>query len=125
MIKISHVVTGALVGAALMFADWATAAPLGTTHNLMRADQMAPAEEQNDQSFALPAQFQRQVVAYTGSEAPGTIIIDTANTYLYFVMASGRAMRYGIGVGRDGFRWSGVEHITKKAEWPDWTPPPR
>ena len=119
MIKISHIVTGALVGAALMFADWATAAPL--SHNLARADQMDPAEQ--SESFALPAQFQRQAVSYTGSEAPGTIIIDTANTYLYFVMGNGRAMRYGIGVGRDGFRWSGVEHITKKAEWPDWTPP--
>jgi len=84
---------------------------------------MGPVEEQTEQSFELPAQFKRQMVAYTGSEAPGTIIIDTANTYLYFVMGNGQAIRYGIGVGRDGFRWSGVEHITKKAEWPDWTPP--
>ena len=122
MIKISYVLTGALVAAGMMLADWATAAPLSTTH-MMRADQMGPVEEQTEQSFELPAQFKRQMVAYTGSEAPGTIIIDTANTYLYFVMGNGQAIRYGIGVGRDGFRWSGVEHITKKAEWPDWTPP--
>ena len=121
MIKISHILTGALVAAGVMFADWAVAAPLA--HNLMRADQMGPVEEQAEQGYEAPAQFRRQVVAYTGSEAPGTIIIDTPNTFLYFVMGNGRAMRYGIGVGRDGFRWSGVQHITKKAEWPDWTPP--
>ena len=57
-------------------------------------------------------------------EAPGTIIIDTPNTYLYYVLGSGQAIRYGIGVGRDGFTWSGMQSITKKAEWPDWTPPP-
>jgi len=123
MIKISHILTGALVASAVMFADWATAAPLGT-YGMMRADQMAPVEEQTEQGFELPTQFKRQVVGYQGSEAPGTIVIDTANTYLYFVMGGGRAMRYGIGVGRDGFRWSGVQSITKKAEWPDWTPPP-
>src|ERR1044072_3999606 len=121
MIKISHILTGALVAAGVMFADWAVAAPL--EHSLMRADQMGPVEEQTEQSYQAPAQFRRQVVAYTGSEAPGTIIIDRPNTFLYFVMGNGRAMRYGIGVGRDGFRWSGVQHITKKAEWPDWNPP--
>jgi lipoprotein-anchoring transpeptidase ErfK/SrfK len=123
MIKISHIFTGALVAAGVMLADWAVAAPLSTSHNLMRADQMAPVEEQADQNYETPAQFRRQLVAYTGSEAPGTIIIDTANTFLYLVQPGGRAIRYGIGVGRDGFRWSGVQTITKKAEWPDWTPP--
>jgi lipoprotein-anchoring transpeptidase ErfK/SrfK len=121
MIKISHILTGAIVAAGVMFADWAVAAPLA--HNLMRADQMDTADEQAEQGTETPAQFRRQVVAYTGGEAAGTIIIDTANTYLYFVMGNGRAMRYGIGVGRDGFRWSGVQTITRKAEWPDWTPP--
>jgi lipoprotein-anchoring transpeptidase ErfK/SrfK len=72
----------------------------------------------------LPAQLRRQVVAYQGTEAPGTIIIDTAHTYLYLTLGNGKAMRYGIGVGRQGFTWSGVESITRKAEWPDWTPPP-
>jgi lipoprotein-anchoring transpeptidase ErfK/SrfK len=63
-------------------------------------------------------------VNYTTREAPGTIIIDTPNTYLYYVLGNGRALRYGIGVGRDGFTWSGVQPVTRKAEWPDWTPPP-
>ena len=125
MFKLSHILTGALAAAALMLADWATAAPLSLSHfAYSRADQMAPVEEQAEQGYEAPAQFRRQIVAYTGSEAPGTIIIDTPNTFLYLVQPGGRAIRYGIGVGRDGFRWSGVQHITKKAEWPDWTPPP-
>ena len=121
MIK-SAFFAGALIAATTMVFDWAVAAPLGLT-TFMRADQMAPVEEQTEQGYETPRQFKRQVVAYSGSEAPGTIIIDTANTFLYLPMGNGRAMRYGIGVGRDGFRWSGVQHITKKAEWPDWTPP--
>jgi len=72
----------------------------------------------------LPARLRRQVVSYATREAPGTIIIDTPNTYLYYVLGNGQAMRYGIGVGRDGFTWSGVQSVTRKAEWPDWTPPP-
>src|SRR5438128_242357 len=126
IIKVSHILTGALAAAALLVADWATAAPLSLSHNLYaysRADQMAPVEEQTEQGYQTPAQFKRQIVAYNGSEAPGTIIIDTPNTVLYLVQPGGRAIRYGIGVGRDGFRWSGVQHVTKKAEWPDWTPP--
>jgi lipoprotein-anchoring transpeptidase ErfK/SrfK len=63
-------------------------------------------------------------VSYSGREAPGTIIIDTGHTYLYLTLGNGKALRYGIGVGRQGFTWSGVETITRKAEWPDWTPPP-
>jgi lipoprotein-anchoring transpeptidase ErfK/SrfK len=123
MIKLSYIFTGALVAACVMVADWATAAPLSLSHNLARADQMAPVEEQTEQGFELPAKFKRQVIAYSGGEAPGTIVIDTGNTFLYLVMPGNRAMRYGIGVGRDGFRWSGTQAITKKAEWPDWTPP--
>src|SRR5207302_1731294 len=65
----------------------------------------------------------RQGVNYATREAPGTVIIDTPKTYLYCVLGGGQAIRYGIGVGRDGFTWSGVQSITKKAEWPDWTPP--
>src|ERR1041385_4782718 len=125
IIKLSHILTGALAAAALLIADWATAAPLSLSHNMYsRADQMGPVEEQTEQGYETPAQFKRQIVGYTGSEAPGTIIIDTPNTFLYLVQPGGRAIRYGIGVGRDGFRWSGVQHITKKAEWPDWNPPP-
>jgi lipoprotein-anchoring transpeptidase ErfK/SrfK len=74
--------------------------------------------------FELPARFKRQIVNYPTREAAGTVIIDTPNTYLYYVLGNGQAIRYGIGVGRDGFTWSGVQTVTKKAEWPDWTPPP-
>lgn len=69
-------------------------------------------------------EFQRQEVDYDGHERPGTIVIDTPRKFLFLVEPGGRAMRYGIGVGRPGFTWSGVKTITRKAEWPDWTPPP-
>jgi lipoprotein-anchoring transpeptidase ErfK/SrfK len=84
--------------------------------------QAAPSEDEGT-VVEMPARFNRQVVSYATREAPGTIIIDTPNTYLYYVLGGGRAIRYGIGVGRDGFTWSGVQTITKKSEWPDWTPP--
>jgi lipoprotein-anchoring transpeptidase ErfK/SrfK len=68
--------------------------------------------------------YMRAEVDYQGSESPGTIVVDTPNKYLYLVHGRGRATRYGIGVGRPGFEWSGVKSISRKAEWPDWTPPP-
>ncbi len=71
----------------------------------------------------LPPQFKRQTVDYLTKEPVGTIIIDTPSTYLYYVLGNGKAIRYGIGVGRDGFTWSGKERITRMAEWPDWYPP--
>ena len=83
----------------------------------------APSEDEGT-TAELPARLKRQIVSYATREAPGTIIIDTPNTYLYYVLGGGQAIRYGIGVGRDGFTWSGVQSITRKAEWPDWTPPP-
>jgi lipoprotein-anchoring transpeptidase ErfK/SrfK len=63
------------------------------------------------------------IVNYSIREAPGTIVIDTPHTFLYYVLGDGRAIRYGIGVGRDGFTWSGVKSIVRKTEWPDWYPP--
>ncbi|HVX77785.1 MAG TPA: L,D-transpeptidase [Bradyrhizobium sp.] len=82
------------------------------------------APQPNDSArFELPARFRRQIVSYPSREAPGTIIIDTPHTYLYYVLGGGQAIRYGIGVGREGFTWSGVQSVTRKAEWPDWTPP--
>jgi lipoprotein-anchoring transpeptidase ErfK/SrfK len=71
----------------------------------------------------LPAHLRRQVVEFRTTEAAGTIIVDTPNTYLYYVLGGGKAIRYGIGVGREGFSWSGVQTIARKAEWPDWVPP--
>jgi lipoprotein-anchoring transpeptidase ErfK/SrfK len=63
-------------------------------------------------------------VAYDGPQRPGTIVIDTPNKFLYLVQPSGRVVRYGIGVGRPGFMWSGLKQVSRKAEWPGWTPPP-
>jgi lipoprotein-anchoring transpeptidase ErfK/SrfK len=71
----------------------------------------------------LPPHLRRQMVEYWTKEPAGTIIIDTPNTYLYFVTGEGKAMRYGIGVGREGFTWAGKEKISRMAEWPDWFPP--
>ena len=68
--------------------------------------------------------YRRQAVAYDGGEAPGTILIDTPSKFLYLVQGGGQALRYGIGVGRPGFAWAGMKTITRKAEWPGWTPPP-
>jgi lipoprotein-anchoring transpeptidase ErfK/SrfK len=82
-----------------------------------------PSQEDLGQSADLPANLRRQVVDYPTQEPAGTVVIDTPHTYLYYVLGGGRAIRYGIGVGREGFTWSGVETIARKAEWPDWTPP--
>ena len=71
----------------------------------------------------LPPQFRRTLVDYYTKEAAGTIIVDTPNTYLYLVLGQGKALRYGIGVGREGFTWAGAEKVSKMAEWPDWNPP--
>ena len=77
-----------------------------------------------DDGYELEPQFKKQVVYYRTTEAPGTIIVVTAERHLYLVQGNGRAIRYGIGVGREGFQWQGLMNITRKAEWPDWTPPP-
>src|SRR4029077_6910397 len=86
--------------------------------------QYAPQQQDEEAGTEqLPAQFRRQMVTYPTSEPPGTIIIDTGHTFLYLTLGRGMAMRYGIGVGRQGFTWSGVETIVRKSEWPDWIPP--
>src|ERR1700682_3072976 len=70
-----------------------------------------------------PGRLVRQVVDYVSHEAPGTVVIDTGNTFLYLVLSGGQAMRYAIGVGREGFTWSGEQSVARKTEWPDWRPP--
>jgi len=83
-----------------------------------------PPEYQPDRKpTELSPQFYRTVVDYPTVEPPGTIIIDTPNTYIYLTIGHGKAIRYGIGVGREGFTWSGTEHISRMKEWPDWLPP--
>src|SRR5436853_7664032 len=76
-----------------------------------------PSEEQLDPTL------QRQVVFFRSNEPPGTIIVHTSERFLYVVLPGGRALRYGVGVGREGFQWQGLLKVTRKEEWPDWTPP--
>jgi lipoprotein-anchoring transpeptidase ErfK/SrfK len=88
------------------------------------APQYAPTEQSApDADVQADPRLQRQIVGYASNEAPGTVIIDTPHTVLYYVLGNGKAIRYGIGVGRQGFTWAGVKQIERKAEWPDWIPP--
>ena len=84
-----------------------------------------PPEDQpeSNQTAELPPQFRRQLVAHVTAEPAGTIIIDTPHTFLYLVLGDGKAIRYGIGVGREGFTWSGIQRISRMSKWPDWHPP--
>ena len=91
--------------------------------SIMRNPQPQEATEPEQGAVDIPAHLRRQIVSYSGREAAGTIIVDTPNTYLYYVLGGGKAVRYGIGVGREGFTWSGVRTVERKAEWPDWVPP--
>jgi len=84
---------------------------------------VAPAPDDESASAPVDPRLTRQIVGYSGREGAGTVIIDTPHTYLYYVLGNGKAMRYGIGVGREGFTWSGVKSIERKTEWPDWRPP--
>jgi lipoprotein-anchoring transpeptidase ErfK/SrfK len=102
--------------------SFAPADRFGSPFGLVQPEAQPPAYD-NQTGDDLPAALRRQVVSYPTNEAPGTIVIDTAHTSLYLTLGDGKAMRYGIGVGRDGFTWSGVERISRKAEWPDWIPP--
>ncbi|MCI5077922.1 L,D-transpeptidase [Oricola sp.] len=85
-----------------------------------------------DGAYKLPAvpvskvsrKYRRQIVSYQTNEKPGTVVVDTSNKFLYLVLEDGKAVRYGIGVGREGFEWSGTARIAAKREWPVWTPPP-
>jgi lipoprotein-anchoring transpeptidase ErfK/SrfK len=99
-------------------------APSAQPQSQLRANQPATADAINDDDAQLPARLKKQVVNYPSNEAPGTIVIDTPHTFLYYVLGNGKALRYGIGVGREGFTWSGVNTVARKAEWPDWYPPP-
>ncbi len=99
---------------------WGSAAPSSARRASVapRSRQAAPRRQRRMDPAFLP-----KVVDYDGSEAPGTIIIDTPSRYLYLVEVGGKARRYGVGVGRPGFAWAGTHRISRKAEWPDWRPP--
>jgi lipoprotein-anchoring transpeptidase ErfK/SrfK len=116
------ILAGAMLMGPVIFASTASAQVLGyapAPRSAFPSDNMvAP-----DEPAALPERLRRTVVSLDTREAPGTVIIDTGNTALYYVLGQGRAIRYGVGVGREGFTWAGVQPITRKAEWPDWHPP--
>jgi lipoprotein-anchoring transpeptidase ErfK/SrfK len=99
--------------------------PAGVNPNQQSIYSTLPPEDQPEvgERKELPPHLRRQLVDYRTKEPAGTLIIDTANTYLYLVLGNGQAMRYGIGVGREGFTWAGSERISRMAEWPDWHPP--
>ena len=98
------------------------AAPQGSPQSQIAA---LPPDYQPEtgQAKELPPNLKKQLVDYSTREPAGTLIIDTANTYLYLSLGGGKALRYGIGVGRDGFTWNGTERISRMSEWPDWHPP--
>jgi lipoprotein-anchoring transpeptidase ErfK/SrfK len=111
--------------AAVFIAGWigsAAAAPLPETAGRPETP-LGGVSEQIDPDLGPKPDLRRQVVSYRTQLAPGTIVIDTAYTLLFYVLDDGTAIRYGIGVGREGFTWSGAETVTRMAEWPDWTPP--
>jgi lipoprotein-anchoring transpeptidase ErfK/SrfK len=83
-----------------------------------------PGVDHTARDVELPPELRRTSVFYRAEYPPGTIIVNTADRFLYLILGNNVALRYGIGVGRDGFQWGGIHRITRKAEWPDWTPPP-
>jgi lipoprotein-anchoring transpeptidase ErfK/SrfK len=116
MRKIRHLICATIAAAGLM---------LSASHSF--AQQPDRGDEPGliaDDAYELDPEWQKQMVYYRSTEPPGTIIIATSERHLYLVQPGGRALRYGIGVGRDGFQWQGLVNITRKAEWPDWVPPP-
>jgi lipoprotein-anchoring transpeptidase ErfK/SrfK len=116
------VFVSAMLLAPSVFCSAASAQALGyasTQPNAFPSDGVTAAPDEG----VVPERLRRAVVAFNTSEGPGTVVIDTGNTALYYVLGQGRAIRYGVGVGREGFTWSGVQTISRKAEWPDWHPP--
>jgi lipoprotein-anchoring transpeptidase ErfK/SrfK len=97
--------------------------PQGTDGKPMVLSALPPEEQPEVAPVQLPPHLRRQEVAFVTKEPAGTLVVDTPNTYLYYVLGNNRAIRYGVRVGRDGFTWTGVQKISRKAEWPDWHPP--
>jgi lipoprotein-anchoring transpeptidase ErfK/SrfK len=137
ILRPAYRLAGSALAATLLLSTPASAQPLamndpmpfpGSIFRQIAPEPVMPQSAQPDvnaieEPAVTPERFRRAIVAYNTHEAPGTIIIDTPHTYLYYVLGGGRAIRYGIGVGRDGFTWSGVQSIARKQEWPDWHPP--
>ena len=120
-------VHGAAIALAITCWVLPTSAQYGTPEEWRRT---TPTIQDRDPGIAAPPEaemdpaYRRQPVFYRTEEKPGTIIIDTSDRFLYLIQPNNVALRYGIGVGRDGFQWQGLLRVTRKSEWPDWTPPP-
>ena len=123
--RIALIAAAALVGSAGLLPGSASAEQRYYDHasNSWKDASKAPSRRMSQSMRAPARQFMRTAVALDTREAPGTIIVDSQRKYLYFVEGRGRATRYGVGVGREGFGWSGDMKIGRKAEWPSWTPP--
>lgn len=127
--KIAVMVAASLMAAAMIPCGGAAAGPLSLDAGNTRAISSSGIRNniragELDMTTPLKESLQRKIVDYPTKFAPGTIVIDTPHTYLYYVLGGGQAIRYGIGVGREGFTWSGTETVSRMAEWPDWIPPP-
>jgi lipoprotein-anchoring transpeptidase ErfK/SrfK len=119
-------VPGGRLATGVVFSSAASAQALGYARDRsgnFPQDYVTGGPTAESEAGVLPERLRRATVNFDAREAPGTIIIDTGNTVLYYVLGGGRAIRYGVGVGRQGFTWSGVQTISRKAEWPDWYPP--
>jgi lipoprotein-anchoring transpeptidase ErfK/SrfK len=112
-----------LASASAQLLGYASNSPMAFPSDNMMVAPVQPADEGEGNASVVPERLKRAIVAFNTREAPGTVVIDTGNTALYYVLGQGRAVRYGVGVGREGFTWSGVQTISRKAEWPDWHPP--
>jgi lipoprotein-anchoring transpeptidase ErfK/SrfK len=110
----------AAIAAAALFLPSLFASAQQVDMNVVDQPGYQPSREEEQLSGA----YEKQEVFFRTNEAPGTIVIDTSQRFLYLVQPGNRALRYGIGVGRDGFQWSGLQKISRKQEWPDWRPPP-
>ena len=117
----------AAISAAAMAASvapaWSQAAPAAAMRETMSVGD-EPGRVSTQEVVISEGPFKRQLVFFRTNEPPGTFVVHTSERFLYVVLGNNRALRYGIGVGREGFQWSGLVSITRKAEWPDWTPPP-
>ena len=118
----AEVDTAQILGGTYVSASVGGSEPAGSQPAPQRMASIAPSEPTAVHAEIAP-QFLRQEVAYSGPERPGVIVVDTPEKFLFLVEPNGRALRYGIGVGRPGFEWAGVKTISRKAEWPAWTPP--
>jgi lipoprotein-anchoring transpeptidase ErfK/SrfK len=121
-------VVASLVGTLFVAASVGTAgaapvAPSLPAGSMFAALALGSAVEPIETTTPIKPDLRRQIVNFRTQAAVGTIVIDTAQTFLYYVLSEGTAIRYGIGVGREGFTWAGAEVVTRKMEWPDWTPP--